>query len=84
MIDEQEKNESRMGKTVYTNPNKDKKERSKNQPRNGFSAFKPSRASSLTRENQRIVERLTFTSEPGQSKLRDRHGNRTNLLENQE
>ena len=53
-------------------------------PRETFSNFRPTTTACLTTENQRIVNRLTVYQAAQQSKLRDRHGNRANLIENQE
>ena len=49
--------------------------------KDGLSTFRSTGISHLSRENQEVVKRLTFHSERKQSKLRDRHGQRTNILE---
>ena len=48
--------------------------------KDGYSTFRETGVSNLSKDNQEIVKRLTFQEDKKQSKMRDRHGNRTNLL----
>lgn len=85
LIDEEEKNELRMNK-VNGSIKKlmSKTVGFKEAQKEAFSTFRPTTTARLSKENQDIVHRLSIYSEVRQSKLRDRHGQRTNILENQE